>query len=709
MDHRQNFSFHPVNQLFLHQKCHKLINFFNFCRRKFPITVNCWFCNKYEKLAYETRNSFICSRCEQYNGFLQDGDYNRKIPEMYYTKLNPITNCVFSEENVYALKKTNGLCYNCNRNQELMILQLASFVPENEENFDEEVEQYRQNLEKSYRLCAHCERVVKRSLNQVKSHIVGSKMSKLGEKLHNIANNVPPAKKMRMIEIGIYSIFAITVINFYTSLSEFSISSEKLIKTFGADIAERLFIGISYVLAVKSLIMEFVWQTLDNPFLQGAWLYLTTRLGFLQKLTGDFDWTRFSLLDVKEFLNISTMLATVMLIILSEGQNLSSQLALLFFCSLKTLLHNHEMLLEPIETEFIHTMDLICVFMALILSYRCLGQTKVTFKHSDDLNKSFHKICPEEVEEESDQELDNTYSDSCSNLLNSTLKSHGHEYVNGKNASFYTENRFNGYSRTPSVMSASFKSPSELNCSRLSSKQVMDNVGKLTQLNINHTLNSTTRSFSTATDNPFYNHLNLDRPSSVLSYRAHAIISPPKLNREPVSEASWVAGGFWTTSPKKSTLPANSDFMPIMSRTSSQSSGFESQPGANSRENSVEKSTDPQLNINNAIRPIRPHPIYPGQDRPFTNSFLKTQTPDDPFTKPLSRMDNPVLSASRASLASRQSNRSIFGEPSFNDTSSLYSYRSNGRFITPTSPNNTFNSSRSIFNFKKFSTDLPHL
>lgn len=613
---------------------------------------------------------------------------------MHYTKLNPVTNCVFSEENVYALKKTNGLCYNCNRNQELLILQLASFVPDNEEDFDEEVERYRQNLEKSYRLCGNCERVVKRSLNQVKSRIVGAKMSK---ELHNI---VPPAKKMRTFKIGIHSIFAITVINFYLSLSELSISGEKLIKMFGADIADKLLIGISYALAIKSLLMEFLLQSLENPLLQGAWLYLISGLGFVQQLGSEFDLTRFPTLDIKEFFNISTMLATVMLIILSEGQNLGSQLALLFFCSLKTLLHNHEILLEPIETEFLHSIDFICAFMALVLSYRGLGQTAVTFKHSDDLNKSFHKIYPE-IEEESEQELDETHSDSCSNLLNSTLKSQNHEYASVKNGSFYA------YSRTPSVISASFKSPSELNCSRLSSAQVMENVGKLTQLNINHTLNTSGRAFSTHMDNPFYNHLNLDRqtPSSVFNYRAHAIISPPKLNRDPVNEASWVAGGFWNTSPKKSTLPANSDFMPIMSRTSSQSSGFESQAGAGSRENSVEKCTDPQMSsLNNAIRPIRPHPVYPGGQ---PSCYLKMTTQDS-FTKPISQA--PFLSASRTSLASRQSNRTIFGETSFNDTSSLYSYRSNGRFVTPASPTiSNFNRSRSIFNFKKFSTDLPHL
>lgn len=37
----------------------------------------------------------------------------------------------------------NGLCVICNRNQELKIHQLAAFVPKNEDNFEEEVEEYK--------------------------------------------------------------------------------------------------------------------------------------------------------------------------------------------------------------------------------------------------------------------------------------------------------------------------------------------------------------------------------------------------------------------------------------------------------------------------------------------------------------------------------------------------------------------------------------
>lgn len=74
------------------------------------------------------------------------------------------------------------------------------------------------------------------------------------------------------------------------------------------------------------------------------------------------------------------------------------------------------------------------------------------------------------------------------------------------------------------------------------------------------------------------------------------VLTPSRLtvNTEP-QQTSWVAGGYWNTSPQKQ-FPQTSkiDFCPILSRTSSQSSGFESQAGSvhnifekNSRESSV--------------------------------------------------------------------------------------------------------------------------
>lgn len=72
---------------------------------------------------------------------LQDGSYNRLLPEQFNEKLNCGSWCTRSVDQKNA--PLNGLCRFCNINLELKIQQLAQFVPLNKENHDEEVQQYR--------------------------------------------------------------------------------------------------------------------------------------------------------------------------------------------------------------------------------------------------------------------------------------------------------------------------------------------------------------------------------------------------------------------------------------------------------------------------------------------------------------------------------------------------------------------------------------
>lgn len=78
----------------------------------------------------------------------KDGDYNCDIPAQRCLKLNKWKNGYVSSSmnaSIISGRSTavNGLCEPCNRNQELKVQQLASFVPENEAYFDEEVCEFR--------------------------------------------------------------------------------------------------------------------------------------------------------------------------------------------------------------------------------------------------------------------------------------------------------------------------------------------------------------------------------------------------------------------------------------------------------------------------------------------------------------------------------------------------------------------------------------
>ena len=80
--------------------------------------------------------------CGQYNGFSEDGGYNQEIPAQHYSKLNLAKDSTFcSQQQKYPAN--NGLCDICNRNQELKVYQLGAFIPQNENNYDEEISSYK--------------------------------------------------------------------------------------------------------------------------------------------------------------------------------------------------------------------------------------------------------------------------------------------------------------------------------------------------------------------------------------------------------------------------------------------------------------------------------------------------------------------------------------------------------------------------------------
>jgi len=132
-----------------------LAAFYRLARPHFSITVNCHFCNQDQRVPYSQANSFTCTHCEQYNGWDSQGDYNKQMDLGVGGKAR------FVREQVVEEAAGNGLCRNCNLNQELKVSQLARFSKEGRE-----LEEYRQHLEKVYRLCPGCEDVLATKLGE---------------------------------------------------------------------------------------------------------------------------------------------------------------------------------------------------------------------------------------------------------------------------------------------------------------------------------------------------------------------------------------------------------------------------------------------------------------------------------------------------------------------------------------------------------------
>ncbi|XP_054283718.1 transmembrane protein 201-like isoform X1 [Macrosteles quadrilineatus] len=130
-------------------------------RTRFPIKVNCWFCNSYTSVPYNSANSWYCPHCDQYNGFCSDGSYNRVLTEQFNEKFNSGLWCTKSTQKI---PNVNSLCRFCNLNLELKVRQLAQFVPINQANYDEEITLYSDQLERVYRLCTRCQGVLDKTL-----------------------------------------------------------------------------------------------------------------------------------------------------------------------------------------------------------------------------------------------------------------------------------------------------------------------------------------------------------------------------------------------------------------------------------------------------------------------------------------------------------------------------------------------------------------
>ena len=113
-------------------------------RPRFPIRVNCWFCDQNSIVPYGNRNCWDCPHCDQYNGFDADGNYNKAIPAQFSESLNSLKGSSISHEATLQQQTANSVvanqfCADCNRNQLIKIKQLAAFTPLHEETFDEEV------------------------------------------------------------------------------------------------------------------------------------------------------------------------------------------------------------------------------------------------------------------------------------------------------------------------------------------------------------------------------------------------------------------------------------------------------------------------------------------------------------------------------------------------------------------------------------------
>ncbi|XP_061910275.1 transmembrane protein 201 isoform X1 [Entelurus aequoreus] len=139
---------------------------YKLANRKKPLNVkvNCWFCNQDTVVPYGNRNCWDCPNCDQYNGFQDNGDYNKPIPAQYTEDLNHgVSGSLPAQASPGKLQWVNSkmlLCRKCNHNQSTKIKLLSSFMPKDDGNYDEEIDAYKCHLEEHYKLCRPCQAAV---------------------------------------------------------------------------------------------------------------------------------------------------------------------------------------------------------------------------------------------------------------------------------------------------------------------------------------------------------------------------------------------------------------------------------------------------------------------------------------------------------------------------------------------------------------------
>lgn len=229
--------------------------------------------------------------------------------------------------------------------------QLAAFVPTHEDNFDEEVEDYKQQLEQSYRLCPRCEKVLKRALNKVKNNILGSKLAQIGAKgfsildLHMATNQITATKKKEFFtKICFYTLVFLSVINLIKVTQNIEISKIRLETVFNPMTTQLIIQIVSYISVAKQLIISVYSYILNIPIVSQSTLFLGTitqmiyltinpKESFINfwKVNFDFDEYKTINSDPDFMVNFAGILLSLSLIFLQGFQTIRQALVILIW------------------------------------------------------------------------------------------------------------------------------------------------------------------------------------------------------------------------------------------------------------------------------------------------------------------------------------------------------------------------------------------
>lgn len=210
---------------------------------------------------------------------------------------------------------------------------------------------YRAKLEQAYRLCPRCERHLKRTLNKVKSNILGSKLKQIGAKgfrafdlgLSDDANKKQIYQKRNLFARCLsMALIVISLLHLYVTCKQIDVTKGKLDAIFDASTTLTILTILSYLSAMKIMISHCIQHVLSLPFVSMATATSQSTIDYLYTFSGGEIW---SIIDTEFLQNINASTA------IEDAGIASTMLLNISGCFMSTiLLYLRGLEIQPIMT-----------------------------------------------------------------------------------------------------------------------------------------------------------------------------------------------------------------------------------------------------------------------------------------------------------------------------------------------------------------------
>lgn len=220
-------------------------------------------------------------------------------------------------------------------------------------------------MEQAYRLCPRCERHLKRTLNKVKTNILGSKLRQIGANgfraldlgLTDSSNKKLVYQKREMVAQGLSMILVvISLLHFYVTCKQIDVTKGKLDAVFDASTTVHILTILSYLSAVKIMIAQSVHHILSLPFVSLATSSTQSAIDYLYTYSGGDIW---SIINMELVQNVHDNMAT------EHVDDVSSVLLNVCGCFIATILLNLRGLgVQPILTILLWSGNIIAPTLA---------------------------------------------------------------------------------------------------------------------------------------------------------------------------------------------------------------------------------------------------------------------------------------------------------------------------------------------------------